>query len=119
MRTLARRPASAPLSRNVATQLFSYQFIVSTLDPGPRRAAVSRLRDVYLEAWGSPRDLREPFRLAVWVPHVLRALNIDRGNDGASSDILGGRREIVTLLRAWDAKRALVRDGDDFLFSAG
>jgi hypothetical protein len=55
--------------------------------------------------WGSPAELREAFDLAVWVAHVLRALNIDHGADGASPALVAdGHREMVTLLRAWEAQ---------------
>lgn len=93
-----------------------YEFVVSALDAGDRRRARLRLRDVYLEVWGSSSELREAFGLAVWVAGVARALNVDHGNRGAAADDLAnGRTEIVTLLRAWHAKRHAFRRGADLL----
>jgi hypothetical protein len=52
---------------------------------------------------------REVFGLAVWVAHVVRAINIAHEAPGM------GDPEITSLLRAWHAKRTPLSRGDDVL----
>jgi hypothetical protein len=88
-----------------ASLLVPYRMVVPLLDPGERAAATSRLRDVYLEPWGSPASHREAFDLAIWVAYVARVLDIDYQSGGASATDVAGplTAEVVALLRQWRA----------------
>lgn len=56
----------------------TYQHAVAKLPVTDRAAAALRLRDVYLDAWSdvaSRGDLRDAYAQAIWIGHVIRALN--------------------------------------------
>jgi hypothetical protein len=99
----------ACISHPFSSLLVPYLFVIPLLDVRERQAATLRLRDVYLEPWGSTPETREAFGLAVWVGYVARALSNDHQTAGAApADVAEARAEIVMLLRAWHAKRALL-----------
>jgi hypothetical protein len=91
--------------------LVPYTLVVPALPVSDRRPATLRLRDVYLEPWGSTPANRRAFGLAVWVGHVTRAVNVAYETLGESSD----HDEIATLLRAWGARRTLLDRPDDVI----
>ena len=85
-----------------------------TADGSTRAAAVRRLRDAYLEAW--PDDDRGTFRLAMWVAHVVRALDWAQMLQGADDTfIVEWRPAIADALRRWLAHHERVVHGDDSL----
>ena len=94
-----------------STLFVPYELVVASLPYPERRAATLRLRDAYLEAWGSSEENREAFGLATWVAHITRALNIAHETLGDADD----HTEIAGLLRAWHAKRSLLARFEDVL----
>jgi hypothetical protein len=104
------------VSHPFSSLLVPYLFVIPLLAADQRRAATLRLRDVYLEPWGSTTESREAFGLAVWVGYVARALSNDHQCVGAPpDDVTEARAEIVMLLRAWNAKRSLLGNPVDIL----
>lgn len=85
-----------------------FEFVVAELPPHEQLSATLRLRDAYLEPWGPSAHNREAFGLAVWVAHITRAVNIAHETLGESDD----QEEIIGLLRAWHAKRSMLRSDD-------
>jgi hypothetical protein len=85
-------------------------FLVPLLPAADRPAATRRLRDVYLDARGTGRDERDPFALAFWLGHVVRAISIfeECGLDD---------EEIPALLGAWERGRSVLGRGDEVLFA--
>jgi hypothetical protein len=106
----------AMLTHPFASLFVPLQHLVPLLDPGERRAATLRLRDVYLEPWGSPAEHREAFGLATWVGYAARVLDIEYQGVGATGDVADHIvAEVVGLLRRWLAKRSLLGRPDDLL----
>jgi hypothetical protein len=106
----------ACISHPFSSLLVPYELVVPLLPAGERRAAVLRLRDVYLEPWGSPTETRDAFGLAVWIGYVARAISNDHQSAGAApGDLAPMQAEMITLLRRWLAKLPLLGDADALL----
>jgi hypothetical protein len=94
------------------------EWIVARLPPADHVHAVERLRDAYVEGWGSGID-RAELAAAFWVAYVARALSNDEQSLGAGPEDLGGmQREIVMMLRTWYRKRSLLASPDEMLLPA-
>jgi hypothetical protein len=89
-----------------------YQFTVAKLPEGDRTAAARRLRDVYLEAWGEPRDLREHFATATWLGHLVRALNFEHQLEPDE-----WRAPVAKFLTRWYEQRTLLDHDDDLVIA--
>jgi hypothetical protein len=99
----------ACITHPFASLLAPYTLLVPSLPDSERRGAALRLRDAYLSAWGSTVENRRALGLAVWVGHVIRAVNIAYQALGQPSD----HGEITSLLQAWHAKRSLLELPDE------
>ena len=85
--------------------------VVASLPGSEQRSAAIRLRDAYLEPWGSTLDQRQAMGLAVWVAPITRAVAIAHETLGAPGD----HTEIADLLRSWHSKRSLLNQPDEIL----
>ena len=84
---------------------------MACLPRSEQRSEAVRLRDAYLEPWGSTREHRQALGLAVWIAPVTRAVAIAHETFGAPGD----HAEIADLLRGWHARRSLLNQPDEVL----
>jgi Ser/Thr protein kinase RdoA (MazF antagonist) len=88
--------------------LVPIEWVVRNVPTSEQAAAVVRLLDAYLEPWGDRADDRTA-GLAMWVGYVARAvLNAAQSIGRAETDAADELHEVVTLLRIWHSKRALL-----------
>lgn len=98
----------------------TYHLVVTNLDPAERPAAIRRLRDAYLEPWGdlgSGPAGQGTFARAIWVAHISRALDYLHMVQNADDLVAEWHKEVVDLLRSWEAKRPLLGRGDDLILT--
>lgn len=86
-----------------------FQLVVAGLPVHDQGPTARRLRDTYLEAWGSGD--RQAFAHAVWIAHVTRAIAIAHETFGEAVD----QAEITSLLHSWYEKRTMLADVDGIL----
>jgi hypothetical protein len=101
-----------------ASPFVIYQHAVAKLPASERRVAALRHRDVYLDAWSddaSPDDLRRAFVQAIWIAHVVRALNFAHHLDDTGPDAAEWSRGIAQFLMRWQRHAALLDHPDELI----
>jgi hypothetical protein len=101
-----------------ASPFVIYQHAVAKLPAADRRAAAVHHRDAYLEAWdddASPDELRRAFAHAIWLAHVVRALNFAHHLDDTGPDAAEWSRGIAQFLVRWQRHAALLDHPDDLI----